>query len=84
MKTVKVYESDLPLEDHPVAPAVVLDPFSGSGTTGIVAMEHGRSYIGIELNPEYAELSEQRIKQERTGLTEKKYAQSAVELKEYW
>lgn len=84
IKTVKVYESELALEDHPVAPAVVLDPFSGSGTTGIVAMEHGRSYIGIELNPEYAELSEQRIKQERTGLTEKKFAESAVELKEYW
>ena len=32
---------------------VVLDPFAGSGTTGLVANEHRRSFIGIELNPEY-------------------------------
>ena len=39
----------------------VLDPFSGSGTTGEVALRNGREYIGIELNPDYAELSERRI-----------------------
>jgi hypothetical protein len=39
----------------------VLDIFSGSGTTGVVALQHGRNYIGIELNPEYAKLSEQRL-----------------------
>jgi DNA modification methylase len=39
----------------------VLDPFSGSGTTGVVALRHGRNYLGCELNPEYAELSRQRI-----------------------
>ena len=39
----------------------VLDPFSGSGTVGAVALRHGRDYIGIELNPEYASLSERRI-----------------------
>ena len=42
----------------------VLDPFSGSGTTGIVALNNGRKYTGIELNPEYAELSEKRIAEE--------------------
>jgi len=36
---------------------IVLDPFSGAGTTGIVALEHGRRYIGIELNPEYIAMS---------------------------
>lgn len=41
---------------------VVLDPFSGAGTTGVVALRHGRSYVGIELNPEYAELSRNRIR----------------------
>lgn len=37
-------------------PCVVLDPFSGSGTTGRVAVRHRRRYIGIELKAEYIEL----------------------------
>jgi DNA modification methylase len=32
---------------------VVLDPFAGVATTGVVALEEGRSFIGIELNPTY-------------------------------
>lgn len=40
---------------------LVLDPFSGSGTTGVVALANGRNYIGCELNPEYAEISLNRI-----------------------
>lgn len=36
---------------------VVLDPFSGSGTTGLAAAKHGRSYVGIDLNAEYLDLS---------------------------
>jgi DNA modification methylase len=40
---------------------VALDPFNGSGTTGAVAIEHGRRYVGIELNPEYVTLSRARI-----------------------
>ena len=43
---------------------VVLDPFSGSGTTGVVACQKNRSYIGIELNPDYAKLSEERLSKE--------------------
>ena len=39
---------------------VVLDPFFGSGTTGRVAREYGRQYIGIELNPEYVEIANRR------------------------
>jgi len=39
----------------------VLDPFSGSGTTGEVALLNNRNYVGVELNPEYALLSEKRI-----------------------
>ena len=42
----------------------VLDPFSGSGTTGVVALQNGKKYIGIELNPEYVKLSEDRIAKE--------------------
>jgi DNA modification methylase len=40
---------------------IVLDPFNGAGTTGLVALRHGRRYIGIELNPEYVSMSERRI-----------------------
>ena len=39
----------------------VLDPFSGSGTTGLVALQNQRNYVGCELNPDYAALSEKRI-----------------------
>lgn len=39
----------------------VLDPFGGSGTTGQVAMEHGRNAILIELNPQYIRLINQRL-----------------------
>jgi DNA modification methylase len=42
-------------------PGVVLDPFLGSGTTALAAERHGRRWIGIELNPEYAELAEERL-----------------------
>jgi DNA modification methylase len=45
----------------PVIPATVLDPFFGAGTTGLVARQHGRSYIGCELNPEYVEIAERRL-----------------------
>jgi DNA modification methylase len=40
---------------------IVLDPFAGSGTTGVVALRHGRSFVGIDLNPEYLELARRRI-----------------------
>jgi DNA modification methylase len=42
---------------------IALDPFMGSGTTAQVALQHGRRYLGCELNPEYEALQKQRIKQ---------------------
>ena len=39
----------------------VLDPFAGSGTTGVVAKRLGRNFTGIELNPEYREIALERI-----------------------
>ena len=39
----------------------ILDPFSGAGTTGVVAEKLDRKYIGIELNPQYTKLAEDRI-----------------------
>lgn len=44
-----------------IMPCTVLDPFNGAGTTGLVALRLGRSYIGIELNPDYVAMSERRI-----------------------
>ena len=43
----------------------VLDPFSGSATTGMVALQEGRNYIGTDLNPEYLPMAEARIREER-------------------
>jgi DNA modification methylase len=40
---------------------VVLDPFFGAGTTGLVAKKHNRNYIGIELNSEYIKLAQERL-----------------------
>lgn len=40
---------------------IVLDPFLGSGTTGVVATQYNREFIGIELNPDYCKIAEKRI-----------------------
>ena len=48
---------------------VVLDPFFGAGTTGLVAQRHGRRWIGCELNPEYAEIAQTRIEAEANLFT---------------
>ena len=42
-------------------PGTVLDPFNGAGTTGVVALQHKRRYVGIELSPKYAEMAGERI-----------------------
>ncbi len=49
-------------------PGVVLDPFFGSGTVGVVAQKHGRDFVGIELNSEYVRLAEGRLR--RSGPAE--------------
>jgi len=53
-----IYES---AEPEDTVPAVVLDPFVGSGTTIMVALRHGRNAIGLELSEEYAEMARRRI-----------------------
>ena len=41
---------------------IVLDPFSGTGTTGVVAKQLGRQYIGIDISPKYNKMAQKRIK----------------------
>jgi site-specific DNA-methyltransferase (adenine-specific) len=45
----------------PWRPGIVLDPFMGSGTTALAAQKHRRNWLGIELNPDYAEQARERI-----------------------
>ena len=40
---------------------IVLDPFMGAGTTGLVARKLNRNYLGFEINSEYKKLAENRI-----------------------
>jgi DNA modification methylase len=56
-ETVVEYVSDLPLDEHPVSPCVVLDPFIGSGTTCEVAIDYGLHSIGIDLSEKYLRLN---------------------------
>lgn len=58
----------------------VLDPFSGSGTTGVVALMHGRNYVGCELNPDYADISLNRIQDSVGMLGEVAVISDAIEL----
>ena len=44
-------------------PKTILDPFMGSGTTGVAAIQLGRSFIGIEREPKYFDIACQRIEQ---------------------
>ncbi|WP_035800279.1 DNA-methyltransferase [Kitasatospora mediocidica] len=45
---------------------VVLDPFTGSGSTGVAALREGRRFVGAELSPHYADVAEQRLRAELT------------------
>ncbi len=45
----------------PTRPGIVLDPFFGAGTVGLVAEALGRDWLGIELNPDYVRLANDRI-----------------------
>jgi len=47
---------------------LILDPFAGAGTTGVVAKKNNRNFIGIELNPKYVEMAQRRINQTMENL----------------
>jgi DNA modification methylase len=42
---------------------IILDPFMGAGTTALVALSHGRKFIGFDLNPDYIKIANKRLKQ---------------------
>lgn len=60
----------------------VLDPFMGTGTSGVSAVKHGRKYLGIELNPEYFEIAIRRIESamDETSLLDYAAKQEQMEL----
>jgi site-specific DNA-methyltransferase (adenine-specific) len=43
---------------------LILDPFMGSGTTGVVARKLNRNFIGFELNPKYIDIADKRLYEE--------------------
>lgn len=47
----------------------VLDPFMGSGTTGVACVKLNRNFIGIEINPQYFEIAQRRIAEAQAQLT---------------
>jgi len=49
---------------------IILDPFIGSGTTAMAAQRLGRNYIGIDINEEYCQMSEERLLQKQLRLLE--------------
>ena len=61
---------------------IVLDPFSGSGTVGVVALLHQRQFIGIELNPKYCAIARERIMQTIDTETKCDRKTEAIGLKE--
>lgn len=60
----RVFKGWVPTCKHagaPVIPSIVLDPFGGSGTTGLVAQRLGRRSVLVELNPEYVLMAKRRV-----------------------
>jgi DNA modification methylase len=60
-----------------VVPCTVLDPFAGTGTTGLVANALGRKAVLIEANPKYAAMAQQRIDKELRAYTAKAHSEDA-------
>ena len=48
--------------------ATILDPFMGSGTTGVACVQTGRNFIGIEIDPDYFAIAEKRIAEAQAQL----------------
>lgn len=66
------WEKSCKCETEDIVPCTVLDTFFGSGTTGVVSMRLGRSYLGCELNPEYAKIATKRLADEEEKIRKEK------------
>jgi len=65
------FPAELPrrlIELYTFAGDLVLDPFIGSGTSAVAAVETNRHYVGFDLSPEYLEIAERRIQEGRIGI----------------
>ena len=60
-KTTLGFRQGCSCETELTQPCLVLDPFSGAGTTALAAQQLGRDAVGVELNPEYIEIARQRL-----------------------
>lgn len=56
------------LENYTSESDTILDPFMGSGTTGVACVQTGRNFIGIEIDPTYFAIAEKRIKEAQQQL----------------
>ena len=68
-KPVKLIERLVQASSNPGD--LILDPFIGTGTTGVVAIQLGRYFIGFEMNPSYIEIAERRIEQAKKNIATK-------------
>lgn len=66
------WEKSCKCDTEDVVPCTVLDTFFGSGTTGVVSLRLGRSYLGCELNPEYAKIATKRLADEEEKIRKEK------------
>jgi DNA modification methylase len=69
-KTTTGWHAQCACGEKPV-PCVVLDPFSGTATSGVVANELGRHYIGLDLSPEYIMFAQRRIERPHAPIKRK-------------
>lgn len=64
-KSITRWERTCKCKTLALVPAIVLDPFSGAGTVGVVSVRLGRKFVGIDLKHEYCALSRYRIENDR-------------------
>ena len=68
---LRKYFQEVEQDARPTRPCIVADIFMGSGTVAMVAAQHNRNYVGIELNEQYAQMARERAQSGETGITVK-------------